>query len=246
MDAVAAKVYQELKFAERTYEISSSLAIVIVLFPFFISFLYGLSLVLPITRHIALWMERENHPIELLTFGFLLAGGLRGIVLAWLTKKHREEILVYGFYAVFSLGLLFTAMEEVAWGQWFFGFETPSALKSINAQGEFTIHNIRGLHGHTEFVRLAFGFGGLLGVWLSSRRYFRMIGAPFILLSWFLIIGIHATLDLYIEYFSIQRRLDNLINKLSEFVEMMIGMSAFLYVWLNARMLTAKWRDAVS
>lgn len=246
MNAVIAKVYQELKSAERTYEISSSLAKVIVLFPIIIWFIYSLSLVLPITRGMALWIREENRPVELLTFGFLLAGGIRGIVLAWQAKNHREEILVYGFYAVFSIGILFTAMEEVAWGQWFFGFETPTALKSINAQGEFTIHNIRGMHGHTEFVRLAFGLGGLLGVWLSSRRYFRMIGAPFILLSWFLIIGIHATLDLYIEYFSIQWRLDDLINKLSEYVEMMIGMSGFLFIWLNARMLAAKWREGVS
>ena len=246
MDAVIAKVYQELKFAERTYAISSSLIIVIVLFPFIISFLYSLSFVLPITRPIAYWMRGENHPIELLTFGFLLAGGIRGIALAWQTKNHREEILVYGFYAVFSIGILFTAMEEVAWGQWFFGFETPSALKSINVQGEFTVHNIRGLQGHSEFFRVAFGLGGLLGVWLSSRRYFRKIGAPFILLSWFLIISILAVLDLYNDYFSSERRLSFLIKMLAEFVEMMIGMSGFLFVWLNARMLAAKWREGVS
>ena len=188
-------------------------------------------------------MRGENHPIELLTFGFLLAAGLRAIALAWQTKNHREEILVYGFYAVFSIGILFTAMEEVAWGQWFFGFETPSALKRINVQGEVTIHNIRGLQSHTEFFRVAFGLGGLLGVWLSSRRYFRKIGAPFILLSWFLIISILAVLDLYNDYFSIERRFDILIQKLAEFVEMMIGMSGFLFIWLNARMLAAKWRE---
>ena len=152
---------------------------------------------------------------------------------------------MYGFYAVFSIGFLFTAMEEVAWGQWFFGFETPSALKSINVQGEFTVHNIRGLHGQTEFARVAFGLGGLLGVWLSSRRYFRKIGAPFILSSWFLIISIHPVPDLYIEIFSIEGRFDKLISNLAEFVEMMIGMSGFLFVWLNARMLAAKWREGV-
>jgi len=246
VDALIAKIYQELKFAERTYEINSSLAKLILLFPIVISFLYGLSLVLPITRGLALWMQEENRPIELLTFGFLLAGGIRGLVLAWQSKIHREEILVYGFYAVFSIGFLFTAMEEIAWGQWFFGFDTPSALKSINVQGEFTVHNIRGLHGQTEFVRVAFGLGGLLGVWLSSRRHFRQIGAPFILASWFLIISIHAVPDLYIEYFSIERRFDKLISNLAEFVEMMIGMSGFLFIWLNARMLAAKWRDDVS
>jgi len=246
MDTIIAKIYQELEFAERAYQISSTLTKVIVLFPIIISFLYSLSLALPKTRGIALLMWGENHPIELLTFGFLLAGGIQGIVLVWRTKNHREGILVYGFYAVFSIGFLFTAMEEVAWGQWFFGFETPSALKSINVQHEFTVHNIRGLHGHTEFVRVAFGLGGLLGVWLSSRQYFRKIGAPFILLSWFLIISALAALDLYVDFFSIERRFDKLINKLSELVEMMIGISGFLFVWLNARMLAAKWRVVVS
>jgi len=245
MRAIVTKVYQELQFAEQKYEISSSLAKAILLLPIIISFLYSLSLVLPITRDLALWIREENRPIELMTFGFLLAGGILGIKLAWQTKKHREEILVYGFYAVFSIGMLITAMEEVAWGQWFFGFETPSALKSINAQGEVTIHNIRGLHGKTEFVRVAFGLGGLLGVWLSSRRYFRKIGAPFILLSWFLIISMHAIPDLYIEYSSIERRFDYLISMLAEFIEMMIGISGFLFIWLNSRMLAAKWRDGV-
>ena len=110
-------------------------------------------------------------------------------------------------------------------------------------QGEVTIHNIRGLHGRTEFARVAYGLGGIFGVWLASRRYFRKIGAPSILLSWFLIISILAFLDLYIEFFSIERRIDRLINTLSEFVEMMIGMSGFLFVSLNERMLAARWRE---
>ncbi len=245
MHLAIAKICEELKLAEHSYDISSDCVKVIVLFPIVISFFYALSLVLPVIREIALWVREENRPIELLTFAFLLAAGIRGMALARQAKIHGEEFLVYGFYVIFSIGMLVTAMEEVAWGQWFFGFETPSALKSINEQGEFTIHNIRGLHGKTEFVRLAFGFGGLLGVWLSSHRYFRKISAPFILVSWFLIIIVHGIPDLYIEYFSIERRLDNLINKLSEFIEMIIGMSGFLFIWLNSRMLTAKWRDGV-
>ena len=245
MDAVITKAYQELRFAERTYGISSSLAKAIVFLPFIITFLYCLIFVLTTTRPI-LWMRGENHPIELLTFGFLLAGGIRGIALACQAKNHREEFFVYGFYAVFSIGALFTAMEEVAWGQWFFGFETPAALKDINFQGEFTIHNIHGLQGHSEYFHVAFGLGGLLGIWLSSRRYFRKIGAPFILLSWFLIICILSVLNIYNDFFTIERRFDFLIKKIAEIVEMLIGMSGFLFVWLNARMLSAKWREGVS
>jgi len=39
--------------------------------------------------------------------------------------------------------LLFTGFgEEISWGQRIFNFETPEAMKKINVQKEFTIHNI--------------------------------------------------------------------------------------------------------
>lgn len=243
MNAVAAKIKQELELAEHAYAISTSLARVILFLPIIITSLYCLTLAVPISRPIAYWMLGENHLIELLTFGFLLAGGIQGALLAWQTKNHSEKTIVYGFYAIFSIGILFTAMEEVAWGQWFFGFETPSALETINAQGELTFHNIRGLQGHSEFFHMAFGLGGLLGIWASSRRYFRMIGAPVILMSWFLIICILTAPDLYNDYFSIPGRIDTLVRELDEFAEMLIGMSGLLYVWLNARMFAARWRE---
>lgn len=232
-----------LRVSEEAYAIPCSVAKGIVFSPFMIVFFYSLLLALPATRHRALLMLKENSHVELLTFAFLLLGGMRGLALAWETRNHGERTLVYGFYALFSLGLLFTAMEEVAWGQSFFRFETPSFLRGINAQGEMTIHNIRGLQGHSEFFRVAFGLGGLLGVRLYAHASFRKIGAPAMLWSWFLLIAVLAGLDLYNDYFSIQRHFDILIQKLSEVVEMMIGISGFLFIWLNARMLYAQWRE---
>lgn len=134
-------------------------------------------------------------------------------------------------------------MEEVAWGQWLFGFRTPSVMKEINVQGELTLHNVRGLQGHTEFLRVAFGLGGLIGVWFSFRQTFREIGAPAILLPWFLIITVLAGLDLYNDYYQIQRHIDDVVNRLSELDEMLIATSGFLFIWLNARMLEAEWKD---
>lgn len=188
-------------------------------------------------------MLSENHPVELLTFAILLLGGIRGLVLARHTHRHRAGGLVVGFYLVFSVGLLFTAMEEVAWGQWLFGFRTPSVFNEINVQGELTLHNIRGVQGHTEFFRVAFGLGGLIGVWLSFRQNFRKIGAPVILLPWFLIIIVLAGLDLHNDYYQVQRRFDDIVNRLSELVELLIAASGFLFIWLNARMLAAGWKD---
>lgn len=231
------RIRNQLKFVQELYALNALSVKAIVFFPIVISLLYLLLVVIPQTRSLAIWMQEENRPIELITFGFLIAGGAWGLILAYRTKARNEVLLVYGFYAVFSCALLVVAMEEIAWGQWFFGFETPSALKKINVQGEFTIHNIRGLHGKAEFFRAAFGLGGLLGVWLSYRGNIRRLGASLLLLPWFLVISCQAIPDLYVEFFSKGSLFDKLLGVLSELIEMLIAISGFLYVWLNARVL---------
>jgi len=207
----------------------------IVLSPIAIFLTYSVLLLLHSTRDFALSMRGENRTIELLTFASLFLGGVLGLMLAWKAKQSNEACITYGFYLVFSIGLIATAMEEIAWGQWFFGFETPLAWKGINVQGELTLHNIRGIHGKTEFLRFAYGVGGLVGIWLARFPKLRLIGTPKILLFWFLIISIHATLDLHVQFFTIEYRIDNLINLVSEFTELMIGISGFLYIWINTR-----------
>jgi hypothetical protein len=244
MKRLISRIATEWKAAETTYDLGSASVKTISLLPLILIFGYSLALALDATRSAALALRGENHPIELLTFVFLLVGGILGTVLTLQSLKHGEAGWVVGFYAIFSLGLLFTAMEEVAWGQYFFGFRTPSPLKEVNVPGDFTLHNIRGIHGRTEILRVAFGFGGLLGVWVSTRPTLRRIGVPLILLPWFLVIAGHASVDLPLDYISIERRFDFLIHRLAEFVEMLIGISGLLYVWLNGRMLRGEWRGA--
>ncbi len=246
MNRVASYIDSQLAAAARSYGIRPAFTKAIVIFPFIVVFLCGIFGAIPTTRSATSWIIRgENHPVELLTFAILLVGGMRGLALARQARQNGAGGLVVGLYAVFSVGLLFTAMEEVAWGQWLVGFQTPSVFKEINAQGELTLHNIRGVHGHTEFFRVAFGLGGLIGVWLSFRRTFRKIGAPVILLPWFLIIIVLAGLDLYVDYYEIQTLIDKGVNKLAELVEMLIAASGFLFIWLNARMLAAGWKETM-
>ncbi len=123
MNRVISRIGTELKIAEETYGIRSSHATMIVLFPFIVVLLFGFFMALPTTRSATGWMLEENHPVELLTFFFLAVAGIKGLKLAWHTRKHGHPMLVQAFYALFSVGLLLIAMEEVAWGQWFFGFE---------------------------------------------------------------------------------------------------------------------------
>jgi hypothetical protein len=238
----------QLKAAVRTYRIKPSFVKAIVLSPVAIVLLYGFAIAFPPTRSLAFTSLNEGNLIETLTFVFLLLGGILGLLLTWRTKERGDEILVVGFYAMLSIGLLLTAMEEVAWGQnllWFKTFETPSAFTEINRQNETTLHNIGYLNGRGAFLRLAIGFGGLLCVWASSRQRFRKIGAPTILLPWFSIIVILVVLVLYSDwlefwgdFFPMQEQIGKALHGLQELVEMMVGISMLLFVWLNARMLS--------
>lgn len=204
----------------------------------FLSFL--IVLFAPSTRRVALWMLGENHPVEILTLIIALAGGIFGLSLAWRARKLEETNFVVFFYAAFSIMLLIIGMEEVAWGQQFFGFDTPTFWRVNNMQGEATFHNLSGVHGHTEMLRLVFGLGGLVGVWFSFYPRFRKIAAPLILLPWFVVITLHAGVDAYNDYIPLGKQFDYHVQRTSELVELLIVISAFLYVTLKSKMLALK------
>ncbi|TGV01587.1 hypothetical protein [Flavivirga rizhaonensis] len=128
-------------------------------------------------------------------------------------------------------------MEEISWGQWFFHFKTPESWAKINGQGETTLHNLQGLQGHSEILRMVFGLGGMLGIILGNLNKFKKISAPPVLISWFIIIFCHATVDFVQDRVSISTKYDFAIVKTSEFIELLIAGSSFLYFWLNFRML---------
>lgn len=210
------------------------------IFPVAVFFLAAFFLALPVTRRSTLWLLEENHPVEMLTFIFLLAGGLRGAILAWRTYRQGEAKLCIWFYLVFAAALLLTAMEEIAWGQKFLDFETPSAWKELNAQGETTLHNVHLLQGRSELFRLTFGLGGLIGIWAARYPSLRKIAAPAILQSWFLVITAHSVVDLFNDIVPVQKDFDVGIYWLSELTEMLIGIAGFLYMHVNSRMFAGK------
>ncbi|MBI3784554.1 MAG: hypothetical protein HY270_14260 [Deltaproteobacteria bacterium] len=186
------------------------------------------------TQVATLWMLHENNPVEMLTFVFLMMGALQSAKLARDLRRQREPLTVWGFYVLFALGMFFTAGEEVAWGQLLFGFTPPAFIADINVQHELSIHNLRGLAGRSEFLRLAFGLGGLIGTALSRQEMFRKLAPPRALLAWLLPITLHAAVDCYGNVFPINAYLDALLTPSSEYVEMLIGLTGFLYARENA------------
>jgi len=126
-------------------------------------------------------------------------------------------------------------MEEISWGQQFFGFATPEWIAGHNAQGELTLHNINMFQKYLEAWPLTFGLGGCLGVWLGFYPRFRSIAPSPLLLSWFMIIVIFSGIDLYHEFHIFSRNLFVIINELDELVECMVAISCLLFLLLNRR-----------
>jgi hypothetical protein len=209
----------------------------IVVLPFAIVLCYSILIGLPVTRRFASWLVEESRPVELLTFIFLAWAGAWAMKLAARARRLEKDPLVSVFLAIFALGMLLVAMEEIAWGQWLLGFKTPELFQRINAQGEVTLHNIHGPHGHGNAFRMVYGLGGLCGVAVSYVPRFREIAAPLILLPYFLIIAGHSAFDLYNDVFYVPWFLDRAIEWFAEVIELMIGISALLYTWLKAKLL---------
>ena len=204
--------------------------------PLVILFLSAFLLTLPVTRETAIWMLAENRPVELLTFVFLIIGGIRGVILAWQLYRSRESKMIVAFYLLFSLGLLVIGAEEVAWGQWFVGFETPATLSEINTQNELTLHNLEVFNDHLEVFPLLFGIMGLVSLWIGKLPSLNKISSPSSLFPWYLIITIVSGIDLVQDFFVFQEQFDYLINYLDEVIEMLVAIAGLLYIWLNAKL----------
>jgi hypothetical protein len=196
---------------------------------------YGLLLIFKRTRPWAVRMADENHPIELATFAFLLIGGIMGVRLAARLRRMSGAKRWALFYAVFSLLLLLVAMEEISWGQWFFHFHTPEAISRINTQHEFNLHNLRGMGGHTEYLRVTFGVGGLVGLALWTVRSLRPIAVPPALWAWFIIITVFAAADLYCDVMVLDNNISKALDVMSEIIELLIAIVAVLYLRLHGR-----------
>ncbi len=189
------------------------------------------------TRGFAMRISRENSVIEYVTAGLMLMGGVFGLLLAWRAKGSGKRWWVWGFFLVFSVGMMVVGMEELAWGQKLFGFDTPAVLEGVNEQQEMTLHNLPGLHGHSDMMWTTFALGGLIGIALGRRALFAKIAPPVMLAPWFLMILMIAVPLIWKDYSGADNRLLTLFHRMDEFNEMLIAIASYLYVWLCARRL---------
>jgi hypothetical protein len=229
-----------LKYIDyKHYKISQNTAIIIFIIPIITFSLISLLVIIPATRGFCYFLLKENELIEILTFIIFFVSGFFGLTQIFKLKKKIEKNIIL-FYGLFSLFLILIAMEEIAWGQWFFYFETPDSWNKINIQGETTLHNIKGIQGRTAILRFLFGLGGIIGIVLKVKSNFKKIYAPSILFPWFSIIFVYTSIELIHDFFLIGLKYEYAITKLSEFIELLIAGSSFLFLWLNFKKLRSE------
>lgn len=84
---------------------------------------------------------KENGLFETISVILLLAISTIGILWSWKNRLHVNKIYILGV-TLFSLVAFLAAMEEISWGQHYFGFESSEYFKAHNHQKETNLHNL--------------------------------------------------------------------------------------------------------
>jgi hypothetical protein len=192
-------------------------------------------LLVDVTEPVAIWLLEENHPVELASFVAAMAASI--VSFGLLRQAHTTTGLARGFYVLFGGAMFFLAMEEISWGQQFFGFSTPEPWRERNTQAELTLHNYDFVGvGFLEVYPLTFAVGGLVGIALGAANLIpHEIRPPVWIWPWFVVIALHSGLDLFHEFAIPSARLDEVVNHLDEAAEMLVALSALTYVLAKRR-----------
>ena len=183
------------------------------------------------TRSFLLPYMRENGPVELVTFGLLLLAG----ILAWwfcVTRRRRGAPFLHSLFLwLFGAGMLFVAMEEIAWGQTWVDYETPGYFLENNVQEEITLHNLEMFHGGSDYLYLIFGIGGLFGIYFAPLCGLGALAVPRSMTSLFWTITLLSSLSIAQGLWDFGLLELGVGRKLAEVLEMWVAVAGFLYVW---------------
>jgi len=96
----------------------------------------------------------------------------------YINYKRTEKFAQRKYFWLLALVFFLAFGEEISWGQRIFDFATPEALKEINIQDEFNLHNLEVFHGKTADGEDKTGILALL----TMHRLFYLIFLVYLLL----------------------------------------------------------------
>lgn len=110
--------------------------------------------------------------VENLTVIFLLPGIIAGLYAFTLQRRLMQPGWAAYWLLAWILACIYFAGEEISWGQWYFGWDTPEAFSRINDQNEMNLHNTSTWFDQKPraLVELWIFLGGLL---LPVYRHFQ-------------------------------------------------------------------------
>ena len=187
-----------------------------------------------VTHEAAEFLLREDNVVEWATFLSLFTAMVVGLRVALRARRAAAPVLVWSFFLFFALGVLVVAMEEISWGQWVFFWKTPGTWRHLNEQGETNLHNLPGLWGRSEWLRLLFAGGALVGVWADRIPRLRPIATPRSLTGYFLFTTGYVLFDLVDDLIPGAPWILTTFSPMSEWVEMLIGFGALAYFVIKA------------
>lgn len=193
-----------------------------------------------------LWLIDEDSLLETLQFVLILAAAvLLARLSATLFRGGRGGMGT--LYLLATLGAVFVAGEEISWGQRIFGWSTPEALETLNAQQEISVHNIHGLHGPFIYAVMLSGMYGtvlpILALTLPPER--RRSPAAYLLLpplclvpEFFMPFGYRlCRLVLRPELYVAPGYRVFVITEFNELTEVCLYFGLLVFAWLNLRRL---------
>ena len=136
-----------------TWSVSRRFAFAAVVVPFVVA---GVAIATMPSASAFAWLTSENAPLELSQFVLVAAAAvLFGVLSLILRRRSLGWALLY---AIVSLAALVVAGEEISWGQWIFGWETPAAFAERNYQGETNLHNTVAAHEPLKYAVMIAAF----------------------------------------------------------------------------------------
>ena len=184
------------------------------------------------------FLAKEDRVLEWAQFvALVLAAVVIAKVALHLRREGRLGLAVV--WALFAVGCIVIAGEEIAWGQRLLGLETPEALDEVNHQGQITAHNIRAVQ---DAINLVFTAAGLYGSVVAGFLRWRARGAPsttvrlltppLFLGSLFLIVAGYKAARLIVLH---EARF--IVVKYGEYVELCLAVGFLAFGWCTLRWL---------
>ena len=226
------QIYFFLFFLIYAYLVKKFSRLAFFIFPFVIFFVYQY---LMFNGYDIFFVIKQEGVLDTLQFPIYLT------IFALSISIFKNDLGLEGLFEIlFSLGILFVALEEVSWGQFAFGYSIPEYFVFNNLQQETNVHNLGFIQNFTHVAYIAIGLLFSFGRILSNIHQL----APIIqkIIPHWKYIGFNLPLSIYYYLFFYTSYQKNIIDYVAqEYFEFMFSLGLLIFMfssWRRQKVLT--------